>query len=114
MNYALIRHRVISRTTPGMATQYALYAKPQATQRSVLNDCLPHVFRACRGVTAGWWRERRDAMLVEPYRCQEQTLEDDGDDAHEALIFSRSFTMARSMRGVGIRRSVIQMKAMCC
>lgn len=66
----MLWHRVISGTTPWMASQYPADCKIKAVERTVLTYCLNSILAARRSEAACWRCKGGDASLIEEYRQQ--------------------------------------------
>lgn len=64
----MLRHGIVARTSPGVASQYAPYCKAKTLDRSMLFECLDGILRTCWGKPARRWGERRDTFAIEIYR----------------------------------------------
>ena len=65
-------HGVVAGTAPRMAAQDALDAQPAAFEDPVFQDGFDHILAACRRISAGRWRKRRDEDAVEINRQQKR------------------------------------------
>ena len=65
-----LRYRVVPRSTPGVAAEYATESQPSAFEGSVLLDGFHRVLRAGGGVAAGGRGEGGNAVAVEPNQAQ--------------------------------------------
>lgn len=65
-----LRYRVISGTTPGMATQYPSYSQIKTLKRTVFFNCLDGILRTSRSKTAGGREHRRNTCPVKIDRNQ--------------------------------------------
>lgn len=63
-----LRHWIIATATPWIASQYSPYGEYQSFHRTMLEDCLPCIFRACRRKAAGRRGVGSYELLIEHYR----------------------------------------------
>ena len=67
-----LRNRIISRTSPRVASEQAFCSEPQPLERTMLNNGLTHILRARRSEPARRRSIGTYEMLIHPYRCKEQ------------------------------------------
>lgn len=63
---------VIAGSSPWMATADSFDAEPAAFEDPVFQDGFDHILAACRRISAGRWRKRRDEDAVEINRQQKR------------------------------------------
>lgn len=61
---AELRHRVISRASPGMTAAYTLYGKPCASKRTMLGDGIDGILAACGLIAACCGKMGRNRSLI--------------------------------------------------
>ena len=69
--YKYLWHRIISTSSPGVATQYPADCKVGALKWPVFTEGLKCVLRACRRKTAAWRFQRGNTYLIESYQDYE-------------------------------------------
>ena len=71
-----LRHGVVARTAPGVATQDATNGQIETFKGAMLLYGLFCVLLTSRGETTGWRSERTDAPLIENDGDEQQPLQD--------------------------------------
>ena len=71
-----LRNRVVSVSSPGVASQNPADCKVKSLERTMLPEGLESVLRTCRSEPACRRLERRDADLIEPYQENERRYGD--------------------------------------
>jgi hypothetical protein len=61
----LFRHRVITTTSPRMATKNTPTCQIKTFEGPMLLDGIDGIAGACGGKTTRWWKQRRNACPIE-------------------------------------------------
>ena len=64
-------NRVVPVSSPRMAAEYSADCQIKALDGTVFAECLKGILGTCRGETAAWGLERRNAYLIESYQENE-------------------------------------------
>lgn len=66
---------VVAETSPWVATEDAFQGQPTATDYAVFEDGFDCIGAACGGEATGWRKHRRDAVLIEADREDEESTQ---------------------------------------
>lgn len=110
------RYRVVTVSSPRVASQYSADGKVHAFERAMLAQCLHSILAACGGKSARWRCQWRYACLIEPYGQNQDLAQKPKYGVHgvgaDCAILSNKDTIFAVTSCDGWCLSVSQMNAM--
>ena len=110
------RYRVVTVSSPGVASQYSADGKVHAFERAMLTQCLHSILAACGGKSARWRCQWRYACLIKPYGQNQDLAQKPKYGVHGVAsafaIFSSRVVILVAINDDGRCLSVSHIKAM--